>query len=168
MSLFFAAAAAALTLTACATGGDSATPTQAPTTAPSSTSANTRGELLLHRQEGRQALERQVVVQADGKMVCDPDPRLKLAAVTLQVNGTIEFGRAKITTRTEDGSFKIIPESGWYPRAQILIVNNKAAVVVPDSLHNNTYTPEKLPMLVLDPKELGGTVSAAAFCTSEQ
>lgn len=167
MSLFFAAAAAALTLTACATGGDTATPTQTPTTASTSASANTREELPLHRQEGRQALERQVVVQADGKMVCDPDPRLQLKPATLQVNGTIEFGRAKITTRTEGGSFKIIPESGWYPSAQILIVNNKSAVVIPHNL-DNAYTPETRPVLALDPKEFDGEVKAAAFCTSEQ
>lgn len=167
-----AATAAALTLTACATGGTTL-PTQAPATSasetalPSSTSAGGRGELLLHRQEGRQALEGQVVVQADGKMMCDPDPRRQLKAVNLQVNGTIEFGRTKIATRTENGSFKIIPVDGRYPGATILIVNDTSPVVLPHNL-GSAYTPENRPVLVLDPKEFGGSVKAAAFCSSEQ
>lgn len=167
MRLLFAAVAAALTLTSCATGGGTAL-TQAPaTSAPetASSSAPVRSTTPLFRQEARQQLED--VSDEGGKMVCNPDPRRKLAPVNLQINGTIQFGSYQIATKVEQDVLRIIPVNGRYPRAGVLIVNGKQAATIHFSVYEvRRY--DDTPELTLKLSDFGGKIETAAFCTPEQ
>ena len=120
----------------------------------------------LHRQEGGQVRDRFVVTQGD-KLVCNPDPSLRLRAAHLQVNGTIQFGNYQISTKTEGGAFKVIPDNGRYPKTQIMIVNNNAVVTLPDNFFSGVFDEGKYPTLSLTPAEFGGKISDLKMCTSE-